>query len=74
MSDKFFFSFVHAGNDGNWSFDRNYEYGTSWDVVLQDFLQYLSGIYGYDISQKVSYETLEERVHNWLESHDEQPE
>lgn len=63
MTDEFYFSFTHTSNDGNWQFSRNYEYGTPWDDVLKDFLDFMSGVYGYDISKKVSFSPkLEERV------------
>lgn len=34
----------------------------TWDVVLQKFLEFLSSVWGYDISKKVNYETLSERL------------
>ena len=71
MTDEFYFCFTHRSEDGNWQFSRNYEYGTPWDEVLRDFIQYLSGIYGYDISDKVKYETLEDLVHCWAQDYDE---
>ena len=48
--------------DGNWSFSKTYDDATPWDTVLTDFLQFLSGVYGYDIRDKVSFETLEEKT------------
>lgn len=56
MSDEFYFSFTHTSDDGNWQFSKNYEYGTPWDTILKDFLDYLSGVYGYDIRSKVTVE------------------
>ena len=33
----------------------------SWDVILKDFIGFLEGIYGYNISDEVHMTTLEER-------------
>jgi hypothetical protein len=33
----------------------------SWDVILKDFIGFLEGIYGYNISDEVTMTTLEER-------------
>ena len=68
MSDEFYFSFDHQSSDGNWRFSRSYEYDTPWDTVLQDFLDYLSGVYGYDISKKVSFEGLQAKVERFNRS------
>ena len=55
MSDNFYFTFTHNSDDGNWEFSKNYPYGTSWDTVLTDFLSFMSGVYGYNIAEKVNY-------------------
>ena len=55
MNDKMFFDFTHSSEDGNWTFNKNYDYGTQWSTVLTDFLNFLSGIYGYSIHNKVEY-------------------
>jgi len=67
MTDEFYFSFDHQSSDGNWRFSRNYEYGTPWDAVLKDFLDYLSGVYGYDISKKVAFTTQSEEILDYLQ-------
>jgi hypothetical protein len=56
MTDEFYFAFTHTSDDGNWQFSKNYAYGTPWDTILQDFLDYLSGVYGYDLRKKVTVE------------------
>ena len=53
--DSLFFSFSHHSDDGNWNFDKNYPYGTPWSTVLTDFLSFLSGVYGYNVSERVEY-------------------
>ena len=55
MTDKMYFDYSHVSEGGNWSFNKNYEYGTTWNTVLTDFLSYLSGIYGYNLHEKVTY-------------------
>ena len=67
MTDEFYFSFDHQSNDGNWRFSRSYEYGTPWDTVLEDFLDYLSGVYGYDINKKVSFTMQGEDIARYLQ-------
>lgn len=57
MIDKMYFAFSHSSQDGNWNFNREYDDGTPWDDVLKDFLDFMSGVYGYDISKKVSFTT-----------------
>jgi len=56
------FGFTHISEDGDWNFDKYYEYGIPWDMVLNDFISFLSGIYGYDIRNKVKFETTEEKI------------
>lgn len=34
----------------------------TWDVVLRDFIRFLEGIYGYNISDQVQMSTIEERI------------
>lgn len=34
----------------------------TWDVVLNEFISFLSSVYGYDISQSVHFESLEEKL------------
>lgn len=34
----------------------------SWDEVLEQFVQFLGGCYGYDISDEVEYTTVEDRI------------
>lgn len=35
---------------------------TTWDRVLDQFVQFLGHVYGYDISEKVAYYKYEERL------------
>lgn len=67
MTAEFYFAFTHTSDDGNWQFSRNYEYGTPWDEVLKDFLDYLSGVYGYDINKKVSFTTQGEEILDYIQ-------
>lgn len=53
--DKMFFDFTHSSEDGNWTFTKNYDYGTKWSTVLTDFLSFMSGVYGYNLHEKVNY-------------------
>jgi hypothetical protein len=39
-------------------FDEN----STWDVVMEDFVKFLSHCWGYDIGKKVSYETFGDRL------------
>ena len=56
MNDEtFYFSFSHQSSDGTWHFNKTYEYGTTWPTVLTHFLNFLSGVYGYNINGKVDY-------------------
>ena len=55
MTDKMYFDYSHVSEEGNWCFNKHYEYGTTWNTVLTDFLSYLSGIYGYNLHEKVTY-------------------
>lgn len=36
--------------------------GATWDSVLREFLDFLSSIYGYDISKHVDVQTFEQRM------------
>jgi len=62
MNDEMNFRYSHESIDGEWIFSKDYEYGVSWDEVLRDFISFLSGIYGYDIKSKVSFETLNDKL------------
>lgn len=35
---------------------------TTWDVVHREFVDFLSSIYGYDISKSIDVETFEQRI------------
>ena len=63
MNDKMVMNFNSMHHtDGEWAFSKAYDDATPWDTVLTDFLVFLSGVYGYDIRDKVSFETLEEKT------------
>jgi hypothetical protein len=54
--------------DGSFAIDdnvmRNLAYGdnVTWPVVLRDFINFLSGIYGYDIGESVEFDTIDEKL------------
>ena len=54
--DKMHFGFDHMSEEGNWTFNKSYDYGTRWSTVLTDFLSFMSGIYGYSLHEKVDYD------------------
>lgn len=35
---------------------------TTWDVVHKEFVDFLSSIYGYDISKSIDIDTIEQRI------------
>lgn len=39
-----------------------FESSTTWHAVLNQFVHFLEGIYGYNISDQVHYETLEDKL------------
>lgn len=39
-----------------------FESSTTWHAVLNQFIHFLEGIYGYNISDQVHYETLEDKL------------
>lgn len=42
--------------------DLVFDDAISWDKVLEQFLQFLGSCYGYDITDQVRYESLDEKV------------
>lgn len=46
------------------SINTNVEFddASAWDAVLREFLDFLSSIYGYDISKSVDVKTFEQRM------------
>lgn len=42
--------------------DVAFHSGTPWDVVLNEFLSFLSSVYGYDISKHVDVQTFSQRM------------
>ena len=62
MNDDNYFSYQYSDDERNLSFHRKYEFDTPWDEVLKDYIDFLSFVYGYDIRDKVSFETLEEKT------------
>lgn len=44
--------------DVSMSFDE----GITWDAVMREFVQFLGHCWGYDISEKVDYDTLEKKI------------
>lgn len=54
-----------------------FDSSTTWHAVLNQFIHFLEGIYGYNISDQVHYETLEdklERLHSRLDNQEESDE
>jgi len=39
-------------------FDSN----STWDIVLRDFIRFLEGVYGYNISDQIEIETARDRL------------
>jgi hypothetical protein len=35
---------------------------STWDVVLRDFIRFLEGVYGYNISDQIEIETARDRL------------
>lgn len=48
--------------DDNMMRNVTYDDTITWDCVLRDFINFLSGIYGYDIGESVKFSTFEERL------------
>ena len=67
-NDTMRFNFSHTSPDGDWSFDNYYEYGTPWDKVLTDFINFLSAAYGYDIRRYVEIKDFDVRLKEWTET------
>lgn len=71
-------TFKYQYYDGRNYDDSNEEYGyplstehskvsifsdcAPWDIVLRDFIRFLEGVYGYNISDQVEMSTMEERI------------
>ena len=51
-----FFSYADPTVGDQCSRTLTYEAGARWDDLLVDFVSFLSGIYGYDISKKIQIE------------------
>jgi hypothetical protein len=51
-----------------------YDDGTTWCAVLRDFVQFLGHCYGYDISDQVQFESLDERLDRLTRRLEEQDE
>lgn len=45
--------------------------GTTWPVVLEQFLDFLGSVYGYDIRKQVKYATFTERMEALSEDYPE---
>jgi hypothetical protein len=39
-----------------------FDSASTWDVVLRDFIRFLEGIYGYNISDQIEIETARDRL------------
>lgn len=54
--DFYTFTYRELDDDRNIQVRRSFEDGSTWPVVLQEFLNFLNGVYGYDVSSKVRIE------------------
>lgn len=56
-SDKSHVTYSHSdtASDKYYSFSGSYDFGTTWMELLEDYINFLSGIYGYDIREKVEF-------------------
>lgn len=41
---------------------HDFDADCTWDAIVEQFLNFLSGIYGYNINDQVQYETLEDKI------------
>lgn len=39
-----------------------FDEATTWDRVMDEFVSFLSGVYGYDIHRSVKYDTIEDKI------------
>lgn len=42
--------------------DLTYNDCITWDVVLRDFIDFLSSVYGYDIGEQVKFRSLKDKM------------
>lgn len=49
---------IYSTIEATHEFDEN----STWDVVMDAFVKFLGHAWGYDISDKVDYDTLQERL------------
>lgn len=54
--DYYTFNYREETDDRNIHVRRSFENATTWPVVLQEFLNFLNNVYGYDVSSKVRIE------------------
>jgi hypothetical protein len=60
MNDNDFshnYTFSYTNEDTSKTSFKSYEEGVMWSEVLNDFVDYLSYVYGYDIKDKVRVES-----------------
>lgn len=53
--------------NASYEFDDN----STWDVVLDQFVKFLGHCWGYDISDKVSYESMDDKLQRILKAAEE---
>lgn len=57
------YKFEYIDSDGDkMNFQFEFDDATTWDVVLEKFIKFLSAAYGYDISDSISYTTVADRI------------
>ena len=62
MTDKYedfnhYYAFSYLNEEGSKSLSKVYDEGVMWTTVLNDFVDYLSFVYGYNIKDKVRVES-----------------
>jgi hypothetical protein len=79
MDHNYSFAYFTKGNEDvadEYAIEDNlmrnikYDANITWDCVLRDFIGFLSAIYGYDISDKVKFQTLEDKLNKIREEND----
>lgn len=50
--------------------DLTYDDSITWDAILRDFIDFLSGIYGYDIGDQVKFRSLSQKIQELEEEYD----
>lgn len=84
MSDRVTYAFHYRSLDNHiikdeWAIndvanrELTYDDGITWQCIVRDFLGFLSGIYGYDISSRVQFESFDEGLERLREENNLSP-